>query len=138
MGWLNDSKTKNSLEYLCSASKSPLFMNNNYEILRTENNHQTFTSQFKKENELRIKTNEKHQFTQPTHIEKKASVEKKSHNFLVQNFQKKKILSFYLLLPILQFLKSPPPNTSSPPLLSGPRLLSHVQKTSQTNTAFYL
>lgn len=40
-------------------------MNNNYEILRTENNHQTFTSQFKKENELCIKKrNEKHQFTQ--------------------------------------------------------------------------
>merc|ERR1712008_15628 len=90
MGWLNDSKTKNSLEYLCSASKSPLFMNNNYEILRTENNHQTFTSQFKKENELRIKTNEKHQFTKPTHIEKKESVEKRAIIFLFRIFKKKR------------------------------------------------
>ena len=51
---------------------------------------------------------------------KEKSVEKKSHNFLVQNFQKKKILSFYLLLPILQFLKSPL-TLDSPLPFSGPR-----------------
>jgi len=39
-------------------------MNNNYEILRTENNHQTFTSQFKKKMSYVLKRNEKHQFTQ--------------------------------------------------------------------------
>ena len=92
-------------------------MNNNYEILRTENNHQTFTSQFKNKNELCIKKETKSINSHNTHIEKKEkSVEKKSHNFLVQNFQKKKkILSFYLLLPILQFLKSPPLTLDSPP-----------------------
>ena len=66
-------------------------MNNNYEILRTENNHQTFTSQFKKENELCIKKKRKASIHTTRILKKKEkSVEKKSHNFLVQNFQKKK------------------------------------------------
>jgi len=83
-------------------------MNNNYEILRTENNHQTFTSQFKKENELCIKKETKSINSHNTHIEKKESVEKRAIIFLFRIFKKKKILSFYLLLPILKFLKSPP------------------------------
>ena len=49
-------------------------MNNNYEILRTENNHQTFTSQFKKENELCIKKETKSINSHNTHIEKKGKV----------------------------------------------------------------
>ena len=51
-----------------------------------------------------------------THIEKKESVEKRAIIFLFRIF-KKKILSFYLLLPILQFLKSPPHLT--PPSFLG-------------------
>ena len=46
-------------------------MNNNYEILRTENNHQTFTSQFKNKNELCIKKETKSINSHNTHIEKK-------------------------------------------------------------------
>lgn len=94
-------------------------MNNNYEILRTENHHQTFTSQFKKQNELCIKTNEKHQFTQHTHIEKKGKCRKKSHNFLVQNFQKKKDLVVLPSTTNITILEIPP--TLDSPLLSGPR-----------------
>ena len=66
-----------------------------------------------------LKRNKKHQFTQHAYW-KKGKCRKKSHNFLVQNFQKKKILSFYLLLPILQFLKSPPPLDSPPPFWAKP------------------
>ena len=95
----------------------------------------TFTSQFKKKMSYVLKQT-KSINSHNTHIEKKASVEKKSHNFLVQNFQKKRSCrsTFYY-----QYYNSwNPPQHLTPPLLSGPRLPSHVQKTSQTNTAFYL
>ena len=65
-------------------------MNNNYEILRTENNHQTFTSQFKKENELCIKKETKSINSHNTHIEKKESVEKRAIIFLFRIFKKKR------------------------------------------------
>jgi len=59
-----------------------------------------------------------------THIlKKKGKCRKKSHNFLVQNFQKKNILSYYLLLPILQFFKSPPHTWLPPPFWATPKKL---------------
>ena len=51
-------------------------------------------------------------------LKKKESVEKRAIIFLFRIFKKKKILSFYLLLPILQFLKSPP-HTWLPPSFLG-------------------
>jgi len=45
-------------------------MNNNYEILRTENNHQTFTSQFKKKMSYVLKET-KSINSHNTHIEKR-------------------------------------------------------------------
>ena len=45
-------------------------MNNNYEILRTENHHQTFTSQFKKKMSYVLKQT-KSINSHNTHIEKK-------------------------------------------------------------------
>ena len=86
-------------------------MNNNYEILRTENNHQTFTSQFKKENELCIKKETKSINSHNTHIEKKGKCRKKSHNFLVQNFQKKKDLVVLPSTTNITILEVPPPHT---------------------------
>ena len=82
-----------------------------------------------------LKRNKKHQFTQHAYW-KKGKCRKKSHNFLVQNFQKKRSCrsTFYY-----QYYNSwNPPHHLTPPLLSGPSLPSHAQKTSQTNTAFYL
>ena len=54
-------------------------------------------------------------------LKKKESVEKKSHNFLVQNFQKKKDLVVLPSTTNITILEIPPSHLT-PPLLSGPRL----------------
>ena len=82
-----------------------------------------------------LKRNEKHQFTRHAYW-KKGKCRKKSHNFLVQNFQKKKDLVVLPSTTNITILEIPPSLDS--PLLSGRGLISHAQKTSQTNTAFYL
>lgn len=51
---------------------------------------------------------------------KEKSVEKKSHNFLVQNFQKKKDLVVLPSTTNITILEVPPSHLT-PPLLSGPR-----------------
>ena len=68
---------------------------------------------------------------------KEKSVEKKSHNFLVQNFQKKKDLVVLPSTTNITILEVPPSHLT-PPSFLGHALPSHAQKTSQTNTAFYL
>lgn len=71
-----------------------------------------------------------------THIEKKESVEKRAIIFLFRIFKKKKDLVVLPSTTNITILEIPPSLDS--PLLSGPSLPSHAQKTSQTNTAFYL
>ena len=95
-------------------------MNNNYEILRTENNHQTFTSQFKKENELCIKKKRKASIHTTRILKKKESVEKRAIIFLFRIFKKKKDLVVLPSTTNITILEVPPSHLT-PPLLSGPR-----------------